>query len=206
MSHRIAVLGAGVVGRALATGLTRVGHTVTIAVRTPTDERHAEVTAETGAQIGAIDEAVAAADVVVLAIPAGAHADAVPALRLRGGQVVLDATNLVGQPTPEGFDTLGEFVASLLPDGVHYAKAFNTIGAEYLGNGTVAGRPAFLPIAGDEAARAVAVELGQQLGFDVADLGDRTAIHHGEAHAALWIHLAFGAGWGRRFGFTIARD
>ena len=41
--------------------------------------------------------------------------------------------------------------------------------------------------------------------FDVADLGGPEAIRIVEDHARLWIHLAFRCGWGRSFGFTVAR-
>ena len=48
-------------------------------------------------------------------------------------------------------------------------------------------------------------ELAAGLGFEVADLGDRGAFGLVEAHARLWIHLAFACGWGREFGFAVVR-
>jgi hypothetical protein len=84
-------------------------------------------------------------------------------------------------------------------------KAFNTIGAEHLGDGRIEGRALFLPVAGDDAGRPLAVELARSLGFDVADLGGPDAIRLVEDHARLWIHLAFRCGWGRSFGFQVAR-
>jgi len=200
MTHRIAVIGAGNVGRALSRGLTRARHDVTIAVRDPGRYDHVDE-----APLASVPDAVSAADTVILAIPAPALADAVPTLPLHDGQIVLDATNSVREPLPPGFETLGEFVASMLPGGVGYAKSFNTVGAEFLSDGDTAAGPVFLPVAGDEGARARATELGTNLGFDVADLGDRSAITHVEAHARLWIHLAFAAGWGRDFAFTVTR-
>lgn len=202
-THRLAIIGAGGVGQALAAGFVRTGHDVVFGVRDPGDARHSAIDV---APVHTHADAVAAADVVVLALPATALGDVVPALHLTPDHVVLDPTNVVGTPVPAGHDTLGHYVASLLPDGVAIAKAFNTIGLEYLGNGVVAGQSVILPIAGDEAAREVATTLGTDVGFTVVDLGDRDAIVHAESHAQMWIHLAFARGWGRNFGFVLARD
>ena len=202
MRRRIAIIGGGSVGRALAGGFSRTGHDVVLGVRDPSRPDHQG----DGWTTATPAAASSGADVVVLAVPVDALADVVPALELRPGQVAVDATNAVRTPVPAGFGTVGEFVGSLLPAGVHLVKAFDTIGAEHLGHGHVGDAAAFLPVAGDEAGRATVVELARGLGFDVADLGGREAIVHVEAHAALWIHLAFRCGWGREFGFSVARS
>jgi 8-hydroxy-5-deazaflavin:NADPH oxidoreductase len=151
-----------------------------------------------------MDHAVEGATVVVLAVPMEAVSTAVPALGLRSGQVVVDATNAVGAPVPEAFDTLGAFVGSLLPPEVALVKAFNTVGAEHLGGGT-SDHATFLPIAGDEWATPVIASLATDLGFEVADLGGREAIGLVEHHARLWIHLAIRRGWGRDITFSVVR-
>ena len=68
---QIAIIGAGNVGRALATSLTRAGHDVTITAK---HADHAiDVASATGASVGASNAAAASgADVVVLAVPAQA--------------------------------------------------------------------------------------------------------------------------------------
>ena len=125
-----------------------------------------------------------------------------PALGLRAGQVVIDATNAVRIAVPGGHPTMGDLVASLVPEGVGVAKAFNTIGAEHLSGGRIDGLRVFLPVAGDPEAVDVVRDLGEALEFDVAVVGDRSAFDLVEAHARLWIQLAFGSGWGRSFGFA----
>lgn len=203
MKQRVAIIGGGSVGSALALGLHRAGHGVVVGVRDPADPKYAAL----GASVPLVAPVAAAegADVVVLAVPVDALATTVPALGLRAGQIVVDATNAVRTPVPEGFSTVGAFVASLVPAGVPVVKAFDTIGAEHLATGSVGGRPAFLPVAGDDQGRAVVVALAADLGFAVADLGGPEAVALVEAHAALWIHLAFRAGWGRDFGFVAVR-
>lgn len=196
---RIAIIGAGSVGRALGNGLTRVGASVVHGVRDPGDERHRDLP-QVDAPAGACD----GADVVIIAVPAGAVPEVVPALGLRPGQVAVDATNAVRAPVPGGHATMGDLVASLVPSEVDVAKAFDTIGAEHLADGRIDGRPAFLPVAGDPPAVEAVLPLARSLGFDPVVLGGREAFGLVEDHARLWIHLAVACGWGRRFGFTVA--
>jgi predicted dinucleotide-binding enzyme len=195
----VAVIGAGPVGRAVGQGLVRAGHHVVYGVRTPDDAKHADL-----AERATPADAAGAADVVVLAVPAVGVIEAVPQLGLRAGQVLVDATNAVGVPVPEGHATMADLVASLAPDGVAVVKAFNTIGAEHLDGSELEGRPVFLPIGGDADGIAVVLPLAEAMGFDAVALGDRDTFPLLEAHAALWIRLAFGCEWGRSFGFTVA--
>ena len=122
------------------------------------------------------------------------------------GQVVADATNAVRAPVPDGHDTMGDLVAALVPDAVAVVKAFNTIGAEHLGDGRFGEQRAFLPIAGDQEGVEAVLPLAEQLGFDAVALGGREAFGMAEDHARLWIHLAFVCGWGRGFGFAVVGD
>jgi predicted dinucleotide-binding enzyme len=202
-SKRIAVIGGGAVGRALYAGLAGAGHDLVMGVRDPADPKHV-----TDPPVHLADHvaAVSGAAVVILAVPVPALADVVPTLGLATGQIVVDATNAVRIPVPDGHSTVGDHVASLLPAGVLLVKAFNTIGAEHLGTGRIDGVAAFLPIAGDEAGLVVVAELAADIGFDVAELGDRSAFAMVEDHARLWIHLAFVGGWGRNFGFVVRYD
>jgi len=198
---RVAVIGAGNVGRQLARGLDRAGHRVTVGARQP--ERAADLTAE---GITVTDPATATADsqVIVLAVPVAALADALASLGSLAGKIVVDATNAVGVPVPEGHGTVGAYVASLAPEAF-VVKAFNTIGAEHLATGTVGATPAFLPVAGADEGRATVVSLARSIGFEVADLGGPECVGMVEDAARLWIHLAFRCGWGRDFGFGVLR-
>jgi predicted dinucleotide-binding enzyme len=200
MAQRIGIIGAGSVGTALATGLAAAGHDVVVGVRDPGDSRH-----QAGpSPVATIADAIRDAAVIILAVPSDALRMLVPQLDLRPGQVVVDATNAVGVPIPDGHETLGDFVASLVPPAVAVVKAFSTVGAEHLA-GRGEGPATFLPIAGDEAGTAIVADLAGDLGFDVADLGGRDAFGLVENHARLWIHLAFRRGWGRNFTWTTVR-
>lgn len=186
MSTRIAVIGSGNVGGALARGLTAAGHDVVVGHR---DD---------------LGQVAAGATVVILAVPVGALDEVVPRLGPLDGVALVDATNAVREPVPAGGPTVADHVASLAPSA-SVVKAFNTIGAEHLAGGTFGGTRPFLPIAGPEDARRRVAALADDLGFDVAELGGPEAYELVEAHARLWIHLAFRAGWGRDFAFTVVR-
>ena len=193
----IAIIGSGNVGRSIGTGLRRTGNHVTYGVRDINDERHADL-----GQVTTRADAVAGASLVVLAIPADAVATTIPTLGLRAGQQVIDATNAVGQPIPDGRETMADLVASLLPPEVSLAKAFNTIGFEHMASGQIEGSAIFLPIAGDDDAAKTIADLATTIGFDAVIVGGRDHFGTLEAHAQLWIRLAFGVGWGRSFAFT----
>ena len=76
----ITLLGAGNMGSALASQLTRVGHTVRIVSRTPA-KAQAIAAANPGAEVVLADTAMAGIDVVIVATGFG---DAVPALQSLG--------------------------------------------------------------------------------------------------------------------------
>lgn len=194
---RIAVIGAGSVGRNLAAATRALGHDVVVGVRDPDDPRHADLASKATPAAAA-----AGADLVVLAVPASAVAAAIDGLPLAPPTVVVDATNAVGAPPPDDFPTMGAYTRSLVAPEVAVVKAFNTIGAEHLVAPVVDGSPAFLPIAGDPAGVEVVEALARDLGFDVAALGGHDAVPLVEDHARLWIHL-MRTGWGRGFAFGV---
>jgi 8-hydroxy-5-deazaflavin:NADPH oxidoreductase len=199
MARDVGIIGAGNVGSHLARGLAAAGHRVTVGVRDPSRAP------DLGDDVRIASPAEAAATgVVVLAVPAAALADTIASLGPLDGTIVVDATNAVGVPLPEGFETLADQVRALAP-GAQVVKAFNTVGAEHMEHASIDGRAVFLPVAGDDEGRAVVVELAESLGFDVADLGGPEHFRMVEDAARLWIHLAFRAGWGRDFAFGVLR-
>jgi predicted dinucleotide-binding enzyme len=174
---RIGIIGSGHVGGALTRRLRTLGHEVAVAnSRGPESLRG--LAAETGAVPGTVEDAVAAADVVVVAVPLGA----VPALPSGAfaGRTVVDATNYYPErdgPIPELLDrslSSSRWTAGHLPDST-VVKAFNTIQAPHL---LERGRPAGdrerigLPVAGDDdGAKQTVMRLVDELGFDPVDAG-----------------------------------
>jgi predicted dinucleotide-binding enzyme len=195
----VAILGAGNVGRAIARGIARAGVPVTIGSRDP-----AGVEAPDGVDVAASADAVRAADLVVLAVPVPALTELVTSLPFSDGVILVDATNAVRVPVPDGHPTVAHHLAALVPTA-RVVKGFNTVGAEHLDGTPVDGRRTFLPIAGDDSGRPVVTALATARGFEVADLGGLDAVPLVEAHAQLWITLAIMRGWGRDWTLTVAR-
>ena len=90
---KVAIIGAGNVGKALTTSFTRAGHEVTIAAAHPEHARAAATSlGATAAQSSA--DAVAGADLVVLAVPATALASVATEIADDlAGKVVVDVSN-----------------------------------------------------------------------------------------------------------------
>jgi predicted dinucleotide-binding enzyme len=188
---RIAVLGTGQVGTQLAAGLAKAGHQVVLGSRTASETARPHA------------EAVADAELIVLAVPFQAAGPLLDELGDLSGRIVVDATN------PIGADTRGLSGAEVLAAHARrgrVVKAFNTIGAEHMTDARFPGGAAYALIAGDDPeARAVVSELATSLGFEAIDLGDLSQARHAEAAAALWIHLAYARGYGRDFGIGLLR-
>jgi predicted dinucleotide-binding enzyme len=135
-----AIIGVGNIGGAVARHLVAGGEPVVLAAK---DKAQAEALArELGplADAASVEDAIAGADVVVLAL----WLDAIQQVTARDGQL-LDGKVVVDPSNPLGFDENGQItrtlpddqssgavVAALLPAGAHYVKAFGTLSADAL--------------------------------------------------------------------------
>lgn len=192
---KIAVLGAGRVGRTLGDGWAARGHEVVYGVRDPDDARHAAL-----GEVAEPAEAARGAHVVVLALPWPAVEEVVRGLQLDDA-VVVDATNPLGA---SGDVSGAERVAEWSP-GARVVKSFNTTGWENMADPAYPHGRAAMLVAGDDArAKEVALSLAGELGFDALDAGPLTAARELEAVAALWIRLSR-TGHGRDIAFTLLR-
>ena len=205
--HRIAVLGAGAVGVNLARRFAGLGHTVVFGARDAASDK--VVTAlETvpGSIVTSLADAVAAADLAVVAVPFGAVDEVIAAIGDPGDTIIVDATNTVGAALPGGIDHIAELIHRTHPDAA-VVKAFNTIGAEAFLDPVVGDQRYFLPIAGPAPAAETVRVLADSMGFDALVVGDIDTAGLLEDFARLWIHLAFRSGLGRDFGFVrVARE
>ena len=189
-----AIVGVGNIGGAVARHLVAGGESVVLAAK---DQTRAEALAkELGplARAASVQDAVADADAVVLALWLDAIKELVPRYaRLFEDKVVVDPSNPIafdakGQITrtlPER-ESAGSVVAALLPAGAHYVKAFGTLGADALaGNANREPRRAVLFYATDDDIAATTIErLIRAAGFDPVRyrllLGGICALHVGE--------------------------
>lgn len=190
----ISIIGAGNVGTALAGSLARAGHTVTTSASTPA---HAATAAgQTGATaVSSTAEAIAASDVVILAVPSTALSSiALESGTSLDGKVVIDVAN---RPTPDPAGAIGAIAEELqaqLPNA-HVVKAFNTAFASRQADPTVGGVAADGFVAGDDAAsKATVLDLVSSIGFRPVDAGSLAAARTLEGMAWLNISRNFAGG------------
>lgn len=183
---RIAVIGAGTVGSALAKAFLAAGHAVVLSARHP--DHAAKVAEQVGAEAAPGNrEAATGADLIVLAVPsiavAGIAADIDDVV---DGMVVIDSTNPFAPDLSglvEAQWSVAEEIRVLLPRAV-LVKAFNTVLGQRLADPVVDGIPLDGFYAGDDdAAKATVAELLAAIGFRPLDAGplamSRTLEHMG---------------------------
>ena len=189
---KIAIIGSGNVGSALARGLGRSGHDV----RT---SRHDD--AKEKAQWG---------EVVFLAVPFPAVDDVVRAHGdVLAGKTIVDVTNAL---TPEmklavGYSTSGaEELQKKLPKA-RVVKCFNTVFAEHMDKGKVGDKQLTVFAAGDDdEARRTVLGLAKNIGFDAVDAGPLINARSLETMGFFNIQLGYVLGHGTKMGLRLFHD
>lgn len=193
---KIGIIGGGNIGGALARMASAAGHEVTMGLRNPA--------AATGDwTVTTMDAAITGADLVVLALPYRALAEALPPLApaLRG-KVVIDPSNALNpdlspMALPDG-TSAAEIIAGMLP-GAQVVKAFNTIFAANFAPKRLerAGHRLAVFLAGDDkAAVARVADFVASLGFKPVARHTLTAARQIEAMGLLVIALGYVEGLG----------
>lgn len=207
---KIAIIGAGNVGQALASGWTSKGHQVIFGSRDPDGAKAQAAVAATAGKATAQREqaAVQAAEVVVLAVPWDATEAVVKGLGDLAGKTLIDATNPIGPgfQLAVGKDTSGAELVQQWAPNARVIKAFNTTGAENMRNPLYDGEPTTMFICGDDAAaKSVVKGLAEDLGFAVADTGGLATARYLEPLAMVWIHLAIVQKQGRNIALKLVQ-
>ena len=202
---RIAIIGTGNVGSAVGAGAARAGYDVVFAGQ---DADKAESVAEDagGSAVTTPREAVAGADIVVLAVPYGAVEDVAREIApVAAGKIVIDPTNplkadysgLATDPGTSGAET----IAALLPDA-KVVKAFNTLFATNTADPGAHGTQLdSLFATDDEAAKDAVCGLSGSIGFRPVHVGPLAAARELEAMAWLNIRMQMltGGSWNTAF-------
>ena len=208
---KIAIIGTGSVGGTLGRRWARGGHDVTFGSRRPDSAKVRALLDEAGgnAKAASVREAAANADIVVLATPWDATADAIESAGDLTDKIVVDCTNPVA-PNLAGLSightlSAGEQVGAWAT-GARVVKAFNTAGSGTMADPSFNGQAAAMFICGDDTeAKSAVGRLAAELGFDVVDTGALATARYLEPMAMLWIQLAYGQGLGRDFAFKIVK-
>src|SRR5438067_1093264 len=198
---KIAIIGSGNVGSALGSGWAKRGHEVVFGGRSP---------GKAGVPNAVyVRDAAQSAEVVVLAVPWNAVADALRSAGNLTGKLILDATNPL-LPDLSGLDTErgssgGEKVAALAGE-IPVVKIFNTTGFPNMMIPDYNGERATMFYCGDDAnAKSIAAGLASDLGFEPVDAGPMNRARLLEPLALLWITLAVAQGMGTNIAFKLMR-
>lgn len=205
---RIAIIGTGHVGAAIARGLKGKGHAVTLGAREPQAAKVAALADEAGATVALPADAAWGADIVILALPWGAAEAAVKSLGDLAGKCVIDCMNPLGMvdgalSLTVGHSTSGgEIVQGWLP-WAHVVKTLNQVGAEIMArNDHLPHRPVMFMAGDHPASKAQAATILSDLGFEPLDAGDITKARLLEPFGMVWINQALMRGKGRGWAFA----
>lgn len=197
---QIAMIGAGHIGATLGKKWAAAGHSVWFGVRNPADPRYAEL--RTVGQVVSINEALAPAEVVLLALPGGAVAEFARS-HAAGltGKIVVDATNNLRAEILNGLTILAEQVP-----GARLARAFSTLGWENFENPRIGGEQVDLFFCGDTTVRAQVEDLIRAVGLRPVYLGGVDQALVLDNLTRVWFGLVASLGRGKHVALKLLSD
>lgn len=176
-----AIIGVGEIGSALARNLVQGGERVILANRNRSKAARLARQLGDGAKTADVGDAILEADVIVLAV----HFDVIRSMipqygRRLAGKIVVDPSNPVAPDGKGGMvktiredESSGQIVARLLPGGSRFVKAFGTLSAESLLNGSrrLPERVVLFYATDDGEAGEAVGQLINAAGFDAVNVG-----------------------------------
>lgn len=208
MSMHIGIIGCGNMGGGLGRIWAKKGHAVIFSYSRSREKLAAMASSVPHASFGTPAEAAAGSEVILLAARWHDVSDAIRQAGPLKNKIVIDCTNPLNPDMSGlalGHATSGaEEIARMAP-GARIIKAFNTAFAQVYqeDNRLFGSRRATMFFCGDDAdARAAAIKLIIDVGFDPVDCGPLTSARYLEPLAMLMITL----GYGLHMGTNIAVD
>ncbi len=202
---RIAIIGSGNVGGALAQGWAKAGHEVTFGVRNLAEFKGNRLGEMKNITALLMADAVGKSEVVVIAAVPQALQTIVSSMGDVSHKIIIDTMNSV-RVKPDPYTNTTEALLSLT-NCKDIVKCFNTTGAENMGNPNYDGTGIDMFYSGDSAkAKQVAEQLAKDLGFEnVYNFGGSDKFNLQEQFALSWINLAMMQGYGRKIAFKIVK-
>jgi predicted dinucleotide-binding enzyme len=215
---RIAVLGTGPVGHALATRLVHLGHDVWMGSRDAAGEKVVAWAAQQGDRAHAATFADAAHEAELLVNATGGSVSlemlaSIDEADLEG-KVLVDVSNPLdfsqGFPprlAPAIDDSSAEQIQRAHP-GARVVKALNTMNCDVMADPSLVRGPHTVFVAGDDiAAKAAVVDLLASFGWprpDIVDLGGLIASRGLEAYVLFWVNVRMALGT-NHFNIAVVR-
>ncbi len=208
---KIAIIGTGGVGTALGTRWSQAGHSVTFGSRLPESEKVLELLEKcaAGTKAATPREAIAGADVILLAVPWPAAKASIAELGNLAGRVLIDCANPLTADFSGielGHSTSAAEEIARWAAGARVVKAFNSASVRVMNDPMFGDYRATMFYCGDDpAAKELVKELIVTLDFDPVDAGPLASARYLEPLAMLYIHLAFKQGWGSNCAFKMLK-
>ena len=202
---KIAIIGSGNVGGALAQQWAKAGHTVVIGAKFPLSDKNIQLAAKIGEDsFTTIESAVKQCEVVLIATPPTAVFEVLEQMGEVSGKILMDATNAVRQK-PAPYDTV--YHALVDKTSAKVVKCFNSTGFENMQNPVYHGEKIDMFMAGDsDEAKQTVKQLALDAGFGTCwDFGKGDKVLLLEQFALAWINLAIMQGHGRDIAFRVVR-
>jgi hypothetical protein len=208
---RIGVLGTGRVAAVLGTRWATRGHSIVFGSRNPAGEKARQLAERAGpsATVGTLLDAVASAEVVLLATPYAAAPELLASLGELGDRVLIDCSNPLKPDLSglvvEGGPSAAERIAGWARGG-RVVKAFNVASTATMAQPLYDGQAASMFYCGDDRdAKTIVRQLVADLDFEPVDAGPLRCASYLESLAMLYIHLAVREGWGSHCAFRMMR-
>ena len=208
---KIAILGAGNVGGALARAYASLGHNIFFGVQDPNAEKNQKLLKSTGqgAKVRTVAEAVNFGKIIVLSLPWGVTQTVLKSIESFKGKLIIDCTLPIAADfsgLTVGHTKSGAEQVESWAKGAKVYKAFGQTGFETMADPKrFEGTPVMFVCGSDPASRSTTVELVNELGFDGIDIGELSVARLLEPYGFLWVHLAYKVGLGRDIAFALLR-
>ena len=203
---KIAIIGAGNVGSALALGWAKSGHEIIIGARNKESEKVKNVTSQNAAiKVKAISEGVKESEVILIAATPNAVEEISKQLVDVKDKVIIDAMNSVSSK-PAGFVNTFDALKALT-NCENIVKCFNSTGFENMSDPKYGNTAADMFVAGNSTrGKQTASKLAKDIGFaECYDFGGDDKADLLEQLAKVWINLSIFQKQGRNIAIKILK-
>ena len=203
---KIAIIGAGNVGSALALGWAKSGHEIIIGARNKESEKVKNVTSQNAAiKVKAISEGVKESEVILIAATPNAVEEISKQLVDVKDKVIIDAMNSVSSK-PAGFVNTFDALKALT-NCENIVKCFNSTGFENMSDPKYGNTAADMFVAGNSTrGKQIALKLAKDMGFaECYDFGGDDKADLLEQLAKVWINLSIFQKQGRNIAIKILK-
>lgn len=203
---KIAIIGTGNVGGALATRWAKAGHQIFLGVKDKNNFKGKELLENPNTSVYSLQEAVLLSDVILIAVPATAVVEVAKSLGDTSGKVIIDSMNIVMGRGPKDFSNTSEAILANTTTS-NVVKCFNTTGFNNMLNPKYGKEALDMFVCGDsEMGKEIAKQLSKDAGFgECYDIGGNDKFTLMEQFAFFWINLAMFKGHGREIGFKLLK-